>query len=118
MIGTLYSVVIDCPDPATLASFYEELLGMARISTEPDWVVIADGAGTRVAFQRAPDLREPRWPDPERPQQFHFDVEVQDVDAAEARVCALGGTRLPGEGDDFRVFADPAGHPFCLIWGG
>jgi catechol 2,3-dioxygenase-like lactoylglutathione lyase family enzyme len=115
MIGRLYSVVIDCPDPAALAQFYEELLGLSRQSTESEWVVIGDDA-TRLAFQRAPDLREPRWPDPERPQQFHLDVMVDDVDVAEAKVLALGAKRLPGEGDDFRVYADPAGHPFCLIW--
>jgi catechol 2,3-dioxygenase-like lactoylglutathione lyase family enzyme len=116
MIGRLYSTVIDCPDPAGLASFYQELLGMSRVSTEPDWVVIGDGASTRIAFQLAPDLHEPRWPDPERPQQFHFDVLVDDIDAAEEKTLALGARRLTGEGDDFRVYADPAGHPFCLVW--
>jgi catechol-2,3-dioxygenase len=116
MIGRLYSTVVDCPEPEKLASFYEELLGLRRVSTEPSWVVIGDGASTRIAFQQAPDLREPRWPDPERPQQFHFDVEVDDVDAAEPKVLALGAKRLPGEGDDFRVYADPVGHPFCLVW--
>jgi catechol 2,3-dioxygenase-like lactoylglutathione lyase family enzyme len=115
MIGRLYSTVVDCPFPDALAAFYEELLGLRRVSTEDDWVVIGDDRH-RIAFQKAPDLREPRWPDPDRPQQFHFDVEVTDVDAAEERVLKLGATRLPGEGDDFRVYADPAGHPFCLVW--
>jgi catechol 2,3-dioxygenase-like lactoylglutathione lyase family enzyme len=117
MIGRLYSTVIDCPEPEALAVFYEELLGFSRLSTESDWVAIGDGKGTRLAFQRAPELREPRWPDPERPQQFHLDVAVEDVDAAEPKVLAMGAKRLTGEGDDFRVFADPAGHPFCLVWG-
>ncbi|WP_205862074.1 VOC family protein [Planosporangium thailandense] len=115
MIGSLRAVVIDCPDPEALARFYEELLGLSRRSTESDWVTIGDDT-RRISFQRAPDLREPRWPDPERPQQFHIDVTVDDVDAAEAKVLALGAKRLPGEGDDFRVYADPAGHPFCLCW--
>ncbi len=56
-----------------------------------------------------------RWPDPDRPQQFHLDVMVDDVDAAEPRVLALGAQRLTEPGDDNRVYADPAGHPFCLI---
>jgi catechol 2,3-dioxygenase-like lactoylglutathione lyase family enzyme len=116
MIGRLYSTVIDCPDPEALARFYEELLGLPRQSTDSDWVVIGDGAGTRIAFQKAPDLREPQWPDPERPQQFHLDVMVDDVEEAEPKALALGAKRLPGEGDDFRVYADPAGHPFCLVW--
>lgn len=115
MIGRLYNVVIDCPDPRALAGFYSALLGMPIVSDSGDWVVIKDDSG-RVAFQQAPDLREPRWPDPERPQQLHLDVLVDDIDAAEAKVLALGATRLPGEGDDFRVYADRANHPFCLVW--
>ena len=114
MIGRLHTTVIDCPDPSALADFYSELLGLPRVSTDDDWVVIG-AEGTRVAFQLAPDLNPPRWPDPEHPQQFHLDVLVDDLDAGEAAVLALGATRLPGAKDDFRVFADPAGHPFCLI---
>jgi catechol 2,3-dioxygenase-like lactoylglutathione lyase family enzyme len=115
MIGRLYSTVIDCPRPDELARFYEEVLGLSRTYTDDDWVTIGDGP-SRISFQRAPDLREPQWPDPERPQQFHLDIEVDDIDAADERVLKLGARRLPGEGDDFRVYADPAGHPFCLVW--
>jgi hypothetical protein len=46
---------------------------------------------------------------------MHVDVLVDDIDAGEAKVLALGATRLPGEGRGFRVYADPAGHPFCLV---
>ena len=80
-----------------------------------DWVV-ATGAGYRLAFQQAPDLQPPDWPDPDRPQQFHLDVRVADVEAAEPKVLELGARRLPGGGGDFRVYADPVGHPFCLVW--
>jgi catechol 2,3-dioxygenase-like lactoylglutathione lyase family enzyme len=114
-IGRLYNVVIDCPDPAALAAFYGELLGLPLVVDDDDWKVIGDGS-QRVAFQRASDLLEARWPDPERPQQMHFDVLVDDVDAAEEAAVVLGAKRLPGEGADFRVFQDPAGHPFCLVW--
>lgn len=109
-------MVLDCPDPPALAAFYAELLGMSEIEEEreEDWVVIA-GGGHRIAFQLVPDLRAPAWPDPERPQQFHLDVQVDDAEVAEQRVLALGARRLPGGGDDFRVYADPVGHPFCLI---
>ncbi len=117
MIGRLRSVVIDCPEPVALAEFYAELLGLDSAERGDDWSVIGGGEGEpRVAFQRADDFREPRWPDPERPQQFHLDVRVDDVDAAEQRVLAMGARRLPGEGEDFRVYADPVGHPFCLVW--
>jgi catechol 2,3-dioxygenase-like lactoylglutathione lyase family enzyme len=116
MIGRLSELVIDCPDPRALAAFYADLLGMRITYDSDDWVVIESEPGSKIAFQLAPDLREPRWPDPERPQQMHLDVRVDDVDAAEAKVLALGAKRLPGGGQDFRVYEDPAGHPFCLVW--
>jgi catechol 2,3-dioxygenase-like lactoylglutathione lyase family enzyme len=117
MIGRLYNVVIDCPDPKALANFYAELLGMAVVTERGDWLVIESAAGRPgIAFQYAPDHKPPRWPDPEFPQQFHLDVNVDDVDIAEQQVLALGATRLPGQREDFRVYADPAGHPFCLVW--
>ncbi len=116
MIGSLRSVVLDAPDAHALATFYAELLGMELTDGSPgdDWVVIS-GGGHRIAFQEAPDLQPPDWPDPDRPQQFHLDVEVDDVAAAEPRVLALGARRLPGEGENWRVYADPVGHPFCLV---
>ncbi|MGI5522993.1 VOC family protein [Micromonospora sp. CA-259024] len=121
MIGQLRSVVIDCPDPRALAAFYAELLGVPLAGGESDgdeWVVLGGPPGhqPRLAFQRALNLRPPAWPDPERPQQFHLDVTVDDIEAAEKAALALGARRLPGEGEGFRVYADPAGHPFCLCW--
>jgi hypothetical protein len=57
-------------------------------------------------------------PDPRRPQQLHLDIRVDDVDRAEQAVLALGARRLPTEREEgFRVFADPAGYPFCLVFG-
>lgn len=58
--------------------------------------------------------------DPDRPQQAHIDVLVDDLDTADARVGALGGQRLTDdvvvhEDESFRVYADLDGHPFCLI---
>jgi hypothetical protein len=47
----------------------------------------------------------------------HLDIRVADIEAAEAQVLALGATRLPSTEPGFRVYADPAGHPFCLEWG-
>ena len=112
-IGRLHHVIIDCPDPAALAAFYSELLGLPVTYQSDDWVVIArSDTNSGIAFQLAPDHQPPRWPDPQRPQQFHLDVMVDDLDEAEPRVLELGAHRLAA-GD--HVYADPAGHPFCLI---
>lgn len=117
MIGRWHGLVIDCLDPPRLAGFYQELLGMARIQDEPDWVVIGDAPDRPgIAFQRVAELAPPRWPDTADPQRMHLDVRVDDVARAEPAVLALGARRLPGGGERFRVYADPAGHPFCLVW--
>jgi catechol 2,3-dioxygenase-like lactoylglutathione lyase family enzyme len=119
MIGMLEKTVVDCPDPRALAAFYAEVLGMRVTEDSADWVVIGRAPGWReLAFQRADPWVPPAWPDPQRPQQAHLDVRVADVEAAERAVLALGARRLAGEaGTGFRVFADPAGHPFCLVYG-
>jgi catechol 2,3-dioxygenase-like lactoylglutathione lyase family enzyme len=113
MIGRLHHVVIDCADPTTLAQFYSELLGLPVTYRGEGWIVISGNETTSgIAFQQVLDHRAPRWPDPDWPQQFHLDVMVDDQADAARRVLQLGGQRLSG-GDN--VFADPAGHPFCLI---
>ena len=116
MIGRLDTVVIDCPDPQALAAFYCELLGMHVVKDEGDWVTIrTDSDAPSLSFQQAPDLVPPQWPDPSRPQQYHVDVRVDDCEAADERLRALGARRLEGSKPDFWVYADPAGHPFCLV---
>jgi catechol 2,3-dioxygenase-like lactoylglutathione lyase family enzyme len=112
MSGRLHHVVLDCPDPADLARFYSKLLGQPITYQSEDWVVVAAHDKTSgLAFQRAPDHRPPTWPDPAVPQQFHLDIMVEDVASAEPTVLGLGARRLPGK----NVYADPAGHPFCII---
>ena len=120
MIGQLRSVVIDCPDPRALAAFYAELLGVPFVEgdTDDDWVVLGRPARSPAA-SRLPAGTQPAaagLAGPGAPQQFHLDVTVDDIEAAEKAALALGARRLPGEGEGFRVYADPAGHPFCLCW--
>ena len=119
MIGRLEKTVIDCPDPRRLAAFYAELLDMSVTEDSADWVVIGRDLGWReLGFQRAVEWVPPRWPDPRHPQQMHLDIRVADVEEAERAVLALGARRLPGRHEQgFRVFADPVGHPFCLVFG-
>ncbi|WP_456064336.1 VOC family protein [Catelliglobosispora koreensis] len=74
----------------------------------------------QLAFQRAREWRPPVWRDPERGQQLHVDILVDDIEVAEQAVLALGARRAPGETDaeGFRVYLDPAGHPFCFTFHG
>ena len=116
MIGRLDTVVIDCPDPAALAEFYADLLGLPITRGDDDWFTIGGDGDCRLSFQLAPDLHPPQWPDPRHPQQFHLDVEVDDIEIAEKQVLALGAERLHDEPTGLRVYVDPAGHPFCLVF--
>jgi catechol 2,3-dioxygenase-like lactoylglutathione lyase family enzyme len=120
MIGKLETVVLDTRDPHALAEFYKQVLG-AKTHTEqeqPNWVTIVDEDGRKLSFQTSPEHEAPAFPDPAGDQQFHLDIRVDDADDAERRVLELGATRVPDANEDstFRVFRDPAGHPFCLVW--
>jgi catechol-2,3-dioxygenase len=112
----LMSVMLDCPDAKALSQFYAELLGKP-VTYEADGVaMIGEDGAQPVMFQQVEQYTAPRWPDPAYPQQIHLDVTVQDVDAAERAALDIGATRLDGGGGNWRVYADPAGKPFCLVW--
>jgi hypothetical protein len=122
-VARFRSVVLDCPDPHVLADFYAQVLGGTPQADDDDWVVLRVPDGPRFAFQRAPGYTPPEWPRADRnSQQFHLDLDAgstwEEVDVAEKRVLELGARLLRREQDpveeDFRVYADPAGHPFCL----
>ena len=109
-------VALDCPDPQALAQFYAALTGFELDYDEGDWVQLRSGTGATLAFQHAPDHQPPVWPSVDRPQQAHLDFDVVDLDQGEAQVLAIGARKAEHQpGDSFRVFLDPAGHPFCLV---
>ncbi|MCP3799057.1 VOC family protein [Allokutzneria sp. A3M-2-11 16] len=115
----LETVVLDCPEPLALAEFYNDLLGWGGVSGDDKWASVTGPDGATVSFQRDPGFRAPTWPEGERPQMLHLDIRVEDIDAEHERVLAVGAKPL-GEvqgspTDGFRVYADPAGHPFCLV---
>ncbi|MEU1924983.1 VOC family protein [Streptomyces albogriseolus] len=114
-VAKVGSVVLDCPDPHALAGFYAGVVG-GTPEGEGDWVDLAVPGGPTLAFQRAEGHVPPRWPAADRSQQFHLDLTVEYLDAAEKEVLALGAEPLDTEDRSrgFRVYADPAGHPFCL----
>lgn len=113
----LYGVTIDCPNPAQLAEFYQRLTGMKLGYSSDDFAGLEGDGGPGIGFQRVEGYQAPQWPGQAAPQQFHLDFSVEALDAAEALVLELGATKAaeqPG-GDRWRVYLDPAGHPFCLF---
>ncbi|CAN5358489.1 VOC family protein [soil metagenome] len=117
MIGSLDVLVIDCADPRELARFYSQVLGLEIVGYGEDWAEIVEASGQRpiIAFQRVDDYTPPQWPGQLVPQQMHLDVKVADFEVAEPAVLALGATATGSATPTFRVYLDPAGHPFCLI---
>ena len=130
----LRQVVLDCTNPRDLAEFYRALLDFeyrpgdevpAGGRPDPrgaDWLVLANPAGGNLAFQRVADLPEPTWPEGPRPQMMHLDLTVgtaAELQAQHERVLGLGARLLYDRFDDpdepLRVYADPAGHPFCIF---
>lgn len=114
-IPTFGSVVLDCPDPAALAAFYAELLDWPAAEGDDDWLTLTNPAGgPAIEFQRVADYRAPEWPSQNQAQQLHLDLRVEDLAAAHDRALRLGARELDLKPDTFKVYADPAGHPFCL----
>lgn len=116
-VGRIGAVILDCPDPLALSAFYAALLGVERDdSSTSDWAAfrVSDG-GPSLSFQRIENYQQPQWPAGTPPQQFHLDVVVDDLDAAHQPTLELGATALSERHVGFRVYADPVGHPFCLV---
>jgi len=131
MVGT----VLDTTDPRAVAEFYRDLLGWTyRSGDEPpapgepdpqgqDWLVLrAPEGGVQLAFQKTEELARSTWPDPAVPQQLHLDLAVsteEELQAEHDHALRLGAQVLLDRTDDpeepLWVFADPAGHPFCIF---
>ena len=130
----LRSVVLDTTDARGLAEFYRQLLGYAyRAGDEPaageidergnDWLVLQHPSGfPRIAFQQVSALMESTWPEDKVPQQLHLDLTVptvQELETQHGRAMELGARlrydRSDDEEEPLRVYADPAGHPFCIF---
>ncbi|QLH22225.1 VOC family protein [Streptomyces sp. Rer75] len=118
VVAKLNVVAVDCPDPTALARFYQQILGGEIKNEGEPWVDLFLPGGARLAFQESPGHVAPSWPSETGAQQLHLDLNVADMATAQEQVLALGARALDLDDDggkrDFRVFADPAGHPFCL----
>jgi hypothetical protein len=118
-IGRVSALVLECPDPSTLARFWSRVLGVPVTRADSSWASLAESGLGQMSFQRVADYRPPSWPGRHGEQQMHLDVLVEDLPAATAQVIGWGATALtdvldPGP-KQWRIFADPAGHPFCLV---
>ncbi len=114
-------VVFDAADLAAVSGFWAGVEG-GSVDAEDDWHMVLDRDGTpRIGVQLAPNHVPPEWPDGGQQQQLHLDLWVTDFEAAHHEVIELGATLLQEASDltaeeGFQVYADPAGHPFCLCW--
>ena len=125
--------MLDTTDCRRLAEFYHEMFGLEyRAGDEPPadrsdldgagWIVLRNPGGPQLAFQQTDGVRPSTWPDPAVPQMFHLDTMVetlQELETQRDRALTLGATELLDRTDDeeepLYVFADPAGHPFCIF---
>jgi hypothetical protein len=114
-------VAFDAAELEPMSTFWAGVLG-GTVDVDDDWHMVMDGDGIpRIGIQLAPDHVPPDWPDGEPSQQVHLDLWVDDLAAAHAEVMALGADLLQAAPDldaeeGWQVYADPAGHPFCLCW--
>ncbi|MFI8566126.1 VOC family protein [Rhodococcus sp. NPDC078407] len=120
-VATLKMVTLDCADPEVSAAFWSSLLGWSVVHAEKEYAML-QGPSSALGFGRVDDYQPPTWPNANGSKQFHFDLAVEDLDAAARAAVELGAT-LPEDqpGETWRVLLDPAGHPFCLTnaanWG-
>ena len=119
-VGTIRTIAIECRDPAPVADFWSAVLDRPVVQRDDDWWALERHPGEpRLCFEVTDGYEPPVWPGEHGEQQTHLDIEVDDLDAARAAVLGLGAEQLtdvidPGD-EQWQVFADPAGHPFCLV---
>lgn len=99
-----------------MIAFWSGLLELTVKDNDPDadivWLHAAAPGGLSLAVQTVDHPLAPVT-------QIHLDVAVDDLDATTARIQELGGSlqkvnRL-GNGFEWRIMRDPAGHEFCIF---
>lgn len=120
--ATLKMVTLDSSDARRDAAFWSEVLGWEVAAVEDAYAMLTGPGGVALGLGTLEDHEPPAWPNEHGSKQFHFDLAVDDLDAATEEIVGLGAT-LPDEepGGTWRVLLDPSGHPFCLTkaenWG-
>ncbi|WP_217169000.1 VOC family protein [Streptomyces sp. AC512_CC834] len=115
----LGALIIDAAEPERESAFWHQLLGGSISKTATHHFLRIDGFPVFVV-QRAPGHLPPRWPDGDS-QQLHVDLTTDDLARADRLALRAGARRLrptedvdPDAQEGGRVYASPAGHPFCL----
>lgn len=118
-VGRLTQLVLECASPAELARFWQRLLDLPPATGDGEWMTLQWEPVGRLSFHRVPGYRSPPWPGESGEQQVHFDLLVDDLRQACAQAEEAGARPLtdlldPGP-RGWRIYADPEGHPFCLV---
>ena len=115
-------IVLDAADLESESHFWAKVLN-ARVLRDDDWHSIVDDTYEwRMGIQLNPNHVRPEWPTGNQQQQIHIDLHVEDPHGSHNELMAAGATVLEestslDSDNGHRVYADPAGHPFCMGWG-
>ena len=118
-VGMLTQLTLECDDTERLARFWQRVLDLPEPEGDSDWLTLRWESVGRFSFHRVAGYRPPSWPGDHGEQHVHFDLLVDDLGDA-SRVVERAGARPLTEVLDpgpkaWRIYADPAGHPFCLV---
>lgn len=83
-------VVFGAPDLTAESTFWAGLSG-GTVDADDDWHTVHIDGTPRLGIQLSPDHVPPEWP--------------------------VGHRNRFTSTEGYQVYADPAGHPFCLCWG-
>ena len=115
-------IVLDAADLDSVSDFWAGIFD-GKALKEDTWHSVIDSAGEwRMGIQLNPTHVRPEWPGGLQQQQIHLDLHAENFDEMHRKVMGLGAQLLQ-ESDSkdadegFQVYADPAGHPFCIGWG-
>ena len=123
-IAHLAYTALDCENPIELADFYSKITGwpvepLGDFSpADVTWLELLDDKGfTKMAFQKIDNYKRPTWPTGGLPQQAHIDFHAKDLDIAEKQLLEIGAVKAEFQPKPhrFRIYLDPAGHPFCTV---
>jgi hypothetical protein len=114
-VARLALTALDCAEPEPLAEFWAALLD-GTIIMRTEQVVVVKTDTILLGAARVPGYTPPTWPGGDAPKRMHLDLAVRDLDAAEETALRLGARKADEQPqpDQWRVYFDPAGHPFCL----